>query len=239
MFSSIRLEDVYIRDLKKKKQGNSTSCLLCIGLLQQRHPKGREGVAPWEAQGGIDAWKPVVNDHLCPAPVLPKTELEGAPVPAVTPLRLVWRQHLQRVEAHVSASVRKCSQTTRCPTLFRRCLFLSKKEHAQRNQQSPNRPCFAWAKVRSSGKRAGDWHISCKRDTREEDVNSKKRCGSGKNMGSEMLSKIYLSNYFSHADTRVSCQISYADIKICTRDGKFPLWLNGSPVMQVSWPQAR
>lgn len=51
-----------------------------------------------------------------------------------------------------------------CSTLFSRCLFLSKKVQAQRNQQSPNRPCFTWARLMLSGKRAGDRQISWRGD---------------------------------------------------------------------------
>lgn len=91
----------------------------------------------------------------------------------------------------------------------------------------------------SSGKRAGDWQISCKRETREEDVNSIKDVNPVKTW----VQKCYLrciSAIIFHMQTQGSVgQISLPDIKICTRDRKFPLWLNELLVMQVSWPQAR
>lgn len=79
------------------RQGKSTGYLLGIGLLQQGYPKGGGGVAAWEARSGIDTGQAVVDCHLCPLSLLPKTKMEGAPVPAVIPLRLVWRHHLQKV----------------------------------------------------------------------------------------------------------------------------------------------
>lgn len=89
------------------KQDDRKSYLLCIGLFQQSHPKGRGGVASWEAKGGVNAGKPVINYHLRPASMLPKTELEGASVPPVTPLRLVWEQHLKIAKTLVSKSAMK------------------------------------------------------------------------------------------------------------------------------------
>lgn len=61
-------------------------------------------------------------------------------------------------------------------------------------------------------------------------------------MGSERLSKNYLSNYFSHADTKVSAfaaKYHTQTLKYAPGTGISPLWLNELPVMQVSWPQAR
>lgn len=107
-FSTVECMKSFDPSIKKKylnswnKQGDCSSYLLCIGLFQQRHPEGRDGVASWEAKGGVDAGKPVINYHLSPASMLPKTELEGASVPAVTPLRLVWDQHLKIVKTLVS-----------------------------------------------------------------------------------------------------------------------------------------
>lgn len=94
-------------NLNGNKQGDCTSYLLCIGLFQQRHPEGRGAVASWEAKGGVDARKSVIHYHLCPASMPPKTELEGASVPTVTPLRLVWGQHLKIVKTLVSKPVMK------------------------------------------------------------------------------------------------------------------------------------
>lgn len=86
---------------------NKEGSLLCIGLLQQRHPEGRDGVASWEAKGRVDAGKAVINYHLRPASMLPKTEPEGASVPAVTPLGLIWEEHLKIVKTLVSKSAMK------------------------------------------------------------------------------------------------------------------------------------
>lgn len=161
------------------KKDNSIGCLLGIGLLQQGYPKDSGRVASWKAEGGVYTGKEVINGHFCPVSLLPKTKLEGAAVPAVAPLRLAWRQHLQTVKVYVSTarySERKCfwyrnGANTCCPTLFSRCLFLSKKEQAQRNQQSPSKPCFAWPKLMSSGKSAGDWQISWSSETDNQTIN--------------------------------------------------------------------
>ncbi len=72
-------------------------CLLGIRFLQQGYPKGIGGGAAWEAESGIDAGQAVIDGHLRPASLLPKTKPEGASVLDVTPQRLVWWQNLKRV----------------------------------------------------------------------------------------------------------------------------------------------
>lgn len=90
----------------RAKTGNAMGYSLSIGLLQQGYPKGSGGGAAWEAESRIDARQAVIDGHLCPVSQLPKTKPEGAPVLAVAPLWLVWRQHLQRIMDQVQFRTR-------------------------------------------------------------------------------------------------------------------------------------
>lgn len=61
-------------------------------------------MAAREAGGGVHTGKAVINGHLCPVSELPEMELKEALVPGVTPLRLIWRQYLDRVKVYVKQS---------------------------------------------------------------------------------------------------------------------------------------
>ena len=71
-----------------------------MGFLQQGYPECIRGLAAGEAQFPANAGQPVVHGDVGPQAVLPEAEQEGAPVPAVTPLGLVWGQDLDQGQKH-------------------------------------------------------------------------------------------------------------------------------------------